>query len=116
MTHAIREQRAARTLCFRPIAAAICFGAALVLGGCDEVTEENYAKLHNDMTLQQVEHILGSGDEETSGGYGISSGGLMTGNTGEHDSVKTYSWKSGSKQIIVDFKGGKAVNVRKLGF
>jgi hypothetical protein len=105
-----------RTGVARAMALLVC-AAPLLVGGCDNVTEENFAKIHNDMSLQQVERILGTGTEETSGGYGVSSGGIMTGNTGENDSVKTYSWgESHSKQIIVDIKGGKVVNVRKSGF
>jgi hypothetical protein len=63
-----------------------------------------------------VEKILGSATEETSGGYGISSSGLATGNTGRGESVKTYSWRHANKIIFVDVKEGKVVTKHKQGF
>jgi hypothetical protein len=99
----------------RVIAACVLAGSVF-LGGCgDTVTDENFAKIHNDMTRQQVERILGDGTEETSGGYGVSAGGVLTGSNDDGRN-KTYSWSSGNKQILIDFKDGKVVNARKVGF
>lgn len=91
--------------------------AAIFVGGCEErIGEDTFAQIQVGMTRQAVEKILGEGTEETSGGYGISAGGIATGNTGSRDTVKTYTWKSGKKVIIVDFRNDEVVNVRKQGF
>jgi hypothetical protein len=98
--------------------AAVALSGSLFIAGCgDSVTDENFAKINNDMSRKQVEKIMGGeGDEETSGGFGVSSSGLMTGNSTENNPIKTFSWKSGDKMIIVDFRGDKVVNKSKRGF
>lgn len=102
---------------FRSLVLIAVLACPLLLVACDSVNDENYAKLHQGMTLQEAERVLGSGQEETSGGYGVSAGGVMTGNTGQNDSVKTYSWgPERGKQIVIDFKGGQAVTIRKLNW
>lgn len=90
--------------------------AAFVLSGCGGgVDDDTYAKINNGMSLSKVEDLLGSGEEQTSGGTGISSSGLATGNTTPANQ-KTILWKDGSKQIIVEFKDGAVVSKRKIGF
>lgn len=69
---------------------------ALLLAACSKVTEENYAKIQNGMTEQEVYAILGKPAEESSRevlGVGATSA----------------RWVSGNKEITVQFVGGKVV-------
>ncbi len=100
-----------RTL--RPLFA---LAAALLLVACGGgVDDESYAKIKDGMSLKAVQNILGSGEEQDTGGTGISSAGIATGNQAP-SKFKTYLWKDGPNQIIVEFKGDEVVNKRKVGF
>lgn len=89
-----------------------CLALAACSGG---VSQESFDQIQTGMTQQKVEEILGSGEEQTSGGHGISSGGVLSGNT-QPSNEKTFLWKDGSMQIIVVFKDGVVVSKRQLGF
>ena len=90
--------------------------AAAFLAGCSGgISQETYDQITVGMSQQKVEEILGSGEEQTSGGHGISAGGVLTGQP-DKNPVKTYLWKEGELKIIVDFKDGVVVNKSKRGF
>ena len=90
--------------------------AAAFLAGCSGgVSQESYDQITVGMSQSKVEEILGSGEEQTSGGHGISAGGVLTGQP-DKNPVKTYLWKDGASKIIVDFKDGAVISKRKQGF
>lgn len=90
--------------------------AAVLMSGCSGgLSQESFDQITVGMTLQKVEEILGSGEEQTSGGHGISAGGVLSGNK-QPTTEKTILWKDGDMKIIVDFKDGAVVNKRKSGF
>ena len=51
----------------------LLFGLCLLLSGCNKskVTKENFDKIKNDMTLKEVEDILGEGTREGGDGANI---------------------------------------------
>ena len=88
--------------------------------GKNKVTKDNYEKIKNDMTLAEVEAILGKGAKDESGdGSGVAaqfgvdvSGPAKAGGRG----VDTYVWESGGKTIKVFINNGKVTNKSKEGF
>lgn len=89
--------------------------AAALLAGCSGgITQESFDQITVGMTQAKVEEILGTGEEQTSGGHGISTGGVVTGNP-DKNPIKTYLWKDGTAKIIVEFKEGVVVNKRQSG-
>jgi hypothetical protein len=69
---------------------------ALLVAACSKVTGENYAKIQNGMTEQEVYAVLGSPTEESSRDLlGVS--------------ATSARWVSGDKAITVQFVGGKVV-------
>jgi hypothetical protein len=96
------------------LVAAACAG--LFAAGCGaDVSEENYDKVQVGMTLDRVQSILGAGEDQTASGVGISAGGLATASRDPGNS-RSYLWKDGPRQIIVDFRDGKVVSKSKRGF
>ena len=86
-----------------------------LLVACEnKITEENYAKLETGMTIAQVEAILGSGTDDTAGGYDIGGGGLVSGSG--RSTRKTYSWDGEDFDIIVDFDEGEVIAFRKSSY
>jgi hypothetical protein len=82
---------------------AFAFSAALLLAACSKITQENFAKVQDGMTEQEVTAILGSPTETSSGSIlGIS--GTAT------------RWKDGDTVIAVQFMNGKvALKTFKAG-
>lgn len=68
--------------------------AALSLAACSKVTQENFAKVQNGMTEQEVVAILGNPTESTSRD--------VLGITGT-----SSRWVSGDAAITIRFVGGK---------
>ncbi len=67
---------------------------ALLLAACSKVTQENFAKIQNGMSEQEVAGILGKPDESTSRDVlGISG--------------TTSVWRSSDAEVTVRFVGGK---------
>jgi uncharacterized protein YfaP (DUF2135 family) len=95
--------------------AAACLAAVCIFAGCGSaVTRENFDAVTIGMTMGQVEDLLGAGeDDTTTGGFDISSPGLISGADGPRE--RTYVWKDGSSQIIVVFADGKVVQKRQVG-
>jgi hypothetical protein len=100
-------------------AVALC----LLLSGCgSKVTESNYDKIRNGMTLREVEDILGKGEERSGGDdkvgkTGSSKSSIENGGGIPVDEIareivrsgKTFVWKEnfGSGKIIIQFLQGK---------
>jgi hypothetical protein len=72
----------------------------LSLAGCQKVTRDNYDKITADMTVADVERILGKGELQNGVAGAI-------GNLG--GSVEVYKWvdKDNDKSITVTFVNGK---------
>ena len=90
----------------------------LIASGCgaSKVTKENFAKIKNDMTLQEVEAILGSGSKE--GGDASMMGaqfGVDIGASAPPPSTVDYKWERGNKSITVTFRNGKVVAMKNSG-
>ena len=92
---------------------ALCF----VLTGCgkSKVTKENFDKVKNDMTLDQVEAILGEGTKQGDGANMAAQVGVdVTGGAGSSSTVE-YVWEGGKNTITVSFRQGKVVQKRNTG-
>jgi len=88
----------------------------LALVGCEErLTLTNYEQIENGMTVAEVEGLLGPGQEQTSGGFGIGAEGLVSGSDGG-GSQKVLTWEEGGKTVIVTFSDNQVVGRRKDGF
>jgi hypothetical protein len=69
------------------------------------------------MSLQEVQSILGEGEQDTTGGFSIGAGGAMGSSSSAGSARQTYTWKdNGNKQIVIEFKDMKVVSKRKIGF
>ena len=98
------------------IAVAICLLAVLTAPGCEEkVSDENFEKITLGMGLDQVQGFMGDGQQEDVSGVTISGAGIAGGSPNV-STTKTFSWKSGNKQIIVETRDEKVIAKRKLGF
>jgi hypothetical protein len=72
----------------------LILAAALLIAACSKVTQENFAKVENGMTEQQVIALLGNPTESTSREVlGISGTSSV--------------WRSGDAEITIRFVGGK---------
>ena len=75
-------------------AAVAALAAALMLASCSKVTQENFAKIQDGMTEQEVSSILGSPAESSSGSIlGVSGTSSV--------------WKDDGTTITVRFVNGK---------
>jgi hypothetical protein len=88
----------------------------VLLCGCEsKLSEENYDAVTVGMRLDQVERILGRGEEQTISGVSIGSGGDV-GRSGAN-SQKTYVWKEDNgNEISIVFADDKVVSKNKRGF
>ncbi len=78
----------------------------MLLVGCGRgVSKDNYDKIENDMTVEQVKGLLGEPDADSSAG-GVSVGGL---------SAESLTWTDGEKTITVGFANGKVVSKAAKG-
>ena len=94
-----------------------CCALCCVLAGCgkNKVTKENYDKVENGMTLDQVEALLGEGTKAGDGSnMGAQVGIDVTGGAGSSSTVE-YGWESGKHTITVSFRQGKVVQKRNTG-
>ncbi len=92
---------------------ALCF----LLTGCvkSKVTKDNYDKIKNDMTLAEVEAILGKGEAVGDGSNVAAQVGVdVTGGAAPSNTVD-YVWESGNKSITVTFRGGKVTFKKHVG-
>lgn len=96
---------------------AAAIAACVLIAGCgDKINDENYAKIQPGMSLSEVQKILGSGEQDTTGGVSIGSGGTVGSSNAANSSRTTFFFKDGDRQIIVEFKDLKVTSARKLGF
>lgn len=73
---------------------AFAFAAVLLLAACSKVSQENFAKIQDGMTEQEVTAILGSPTESSSGSIlGISG--------------TSSKWVAGDAVILIRFVNGK---------
>ena len=79
---------------FISISLVACFGG--------KINMENYKKVKNGMSLNKVESILGSGEENATSSYG-----------GYSSSV--YTWTDGFKVISITFSNGKVSAKAQVG-
>jgi hypothetical protein len=101
----------------RGVAASVVLAAAALLGGCDEkLTDENYERISNGMSISEVEGIIGSGTREDSGGYGMTSAGIPTGGDSGSSKQQTYTWEEDGKQVVIVFNDGKMMSKSKIGW
>jgi hypothetical protein len=97
---------------------AVFFALCFIMSGCGKtkITKENFDKIENGMTLQEVEHILGDGTP--SGGDGslvAAQVGVDVGSGARQSSTVEYVWESGNNSITVAFRQGKVIQKRKSG-
>lgn len=72
----------------------LAFAALLLLAACSRITQENFAKVRDDMTEQEVQAILGSPTETSSSSIlGISG--------------TSSTWRGGDAVITIRFVNGK---------
>jgi hypothetical protein len=92
---------------------ALCF----LMTGCvkSKVTKDNFDKIKNDMTLEDVEGILGKGDSVGDGSNVAGQFGVDVTGGAPPSSGVDYVWESGKKSITVSFRGGKVVAKRSEG-
>ena len=67
-----------------------------------KINMENYKKVKNGMSLNKVESILGSGDENATSSYG-------------GYSASVYTWSDGFKVISITFSNGKVSAKAQVG-
>jgi outer membrane protein assembly factor BamE (lipoprotein component of BamABCDE complex) len=72
----------------------------LLISGCSKVSQSNYDKIENGMTVSQVEAILGKGKEAAGVAGAI---GNLTG------SGKVLTWGDDKKSITVTFANDKVI-------
>jgi hypothetical protein len=92
------------------ILAAFCFLQA----GCakSKITKANFDQISNDMSLQEVERLLGAGTPTGGDGALVAAQvGVDVGSVGARpSSTMTYKWESGNEWITVSFKQDKIVS------
>ncbi len=87
----------------------------LAFAACESrITRENFEKVTDGMSYAQVRAILGSGEDQTATGTGITTYGLATGEA--RSNRKVYVWKDGHRTITVVFDNGKVVEKIAQGF
>jgi major membrane immunogen (membrane-anchored lipoprotein) len=103
----------------RLVKIAVVLAMSLVLTGCgkSKITKENYDQIKNDMTLEDVEAILGKGTQTGGDGslVGAQVGVDVTGGARPPSTVE-YVWESGKNSITVTFRRDKVVGKRSVGF
>jgi hypothetical protein len=112
MSSAVAHSRLGKVL----LLLALC----LLLAGCrkSKLTQENFDKIKNGMTLKEVEAILGEGTSQGGDGANVAaqfgvdvSGGVQQ----QAPAATDYVWEGDKKKITVTFKQGKVVNKTSSG-
>ena len=99
------------------LAACLLALCVVVVGGCDDaITDENFDAITVGMSMGEVEGILGTGTREDSGGYGSTSGGVISSNDSSASKQQTYTWGESGRQIVVVFNNGKVQSKSKSGW
>ena len=90
---------------------ALCF----LLTGCSKstVTKENYDKIKNDMTLADVEGILGRGDSVGDGSNIAAQAGVDVTVGAAPSNTLDYKWENGKNSIVVTFNNAGKVTAKR---
>lgn len=76
---------------------------SLFLASCSgKLNKDNYDKISNDMSVSQVESILGNGESQASSNVDL-------GEYGGNISSEVMTWQSGTKVISITFSNGKVM-------
>src|SRR4051794_9671535 len=96
----------------------LCTLGFLLIGcGNSKVTKENYEKIKNDMTLEQVQALLGEGAAQGDGSMVAAQAGVDLTGGAAPPSTQDYLWENGKKSITVTFtKQKKVVGKQSSGF
>jgi hypothetical protein len=96
--------------------AALCALCFLLIGCKSKVTKENFEKIQNDMTLEQVEAILGEGTKVGGDASNMAAqvGVDVTGGAAPSSTVDSV-WESRQNSITVTFRHGKVVQKKNSG-
>ncbi len=87
---------------------------ALLLVACEKkVTLDNFNSVNVGMTLSEVEMLLGAGTRQVVEGASISGAGVLGG--AAQNSLDTYTWREGTKEISVTLKDGKVISKSHAG-
>jgi hypothetical protein len=87
----------------------------VVFSGCkSKVTQENYDKIVEGMTLKEVEHFLGEGTQQGDGSGVAAQVGVNLSPAGGGGTQ--FVWESDNKTITVTFVNGVMKNKTKKGF
>jgi hypothetical protein len=89
----------------------------LLLSGCakSKVTQANFDKIDNDMTLDDVVAILGEGQAQGDGSMVAGQFGVDVNAGGRPSSTETYLWEKGNAKITITFRGNKVVGKTSSG-
>ncbi len=84
---------------------AVALASGMVIAGCqrslvNQVSKENYDKIHNDMTIAEVKQVLGEPTETNTGASSF---------LGIDVSGTTMKWRSGQNLITVGFVNDKVI-------
>ncbi len=97
------RQKISKTLSIISLASILvlmsCHSEQVVHSG--KLTQDNFAKIHKEMTVAEVEVILGSNDTRKMSGADVN---------GMNVPAEEYDWKEGDIWISVTFVGGQAVS------
>lgn len=73
-----------------------------LLSCSSNLNKENYDKISNEMTLKQVELLLGRGESQASSNINL-------GEYGKNISSEVITWQSGTKVISITFSNGRVM-------
>jgi hypothetical protein len=81
----------------------IIISISLFLFSCSgKLNKNNYDKISNDMSISQVESILGKGESQASSNVDL-------GEYGGNISSEVMTWQSGTRVISITFSNGKVM-------
>ena len=96
--------------------ALLCVLVAGCAGGRkSRVTKENFDKIKNDMSQDDVEDVLGKGTPVGDGSGAAAAVGVDINAGARPSSVEEYVWQDGDKSINVSFRKDKVVGKRHTG-
>ena len=84
------------------------FSAMILLACSGKINMDNYNKISNGMTVEEVEQILGEGESNASTNvdYGEYGGAV---------SAEVMTWQSGTKVITISFTNGRVETKAQAG-
>ena len=87
----------------RTLLKTLIFSVSIFLVSCSgNLNKDNYDKISNDMSISQVESILGKGESQASSNVDL-------GEYGGNISSEVMTWQSGTKVISITFSNGKVM-------